>query len=229
MKPIFPGLAVSLLLVILLAACNLPQGGVTGPDSGTVATKVALTLAALTQIAPQMSITSPASPTSDQPTNTQIPTFTETMGPTNTQIPTLTETMGPTYTQIPTETTGPTNSQIPTETTDPTNTPNSAPGTIAGGISGYPYGSVPGLAIVAYGQEPPYNYSYMITGAGETYFAMSSSYLIPGHYQVVAYDSSGHAGGCTVNVLVISNETVNCDITNWGGGYRAKPSGVPSP
>ncbi|MCX6038025.1 MAG: hypothetical protein NTW99_09080 [Chloroflexi bacterium] len=189
MKPIFPGLAVSLLLVILLAACNLPQGGVTGPDSGTVATKVALTLAALTQIAPQMSITSPASPTSDQPTNTQIPT----------------------------------------ETTGPTNTPNSAPGTIAGGISGYPYGSVPGLAIVAYGQEPPYYYSYLITGAGETNFAMSSSYLIPGHFQVVAYDSSGHAGGCTVYVLVISNQTVNCDITNWGGGYPAKPSGVPSP
>jgi hypothetical protein len=82
---------------------------------------------------------------------------------------------------------------------------------------------------VAYGQEPPYNYSYLITGAGETYFSMSSNYLIPGHFQVVAYDSSGHAGGCTINVLVISNQTVNCDITNWGAGYPAKPSGVPSP
>ena len=203
MKPIFPRLAVSLLLIILLAACNLPQGGVTVPDTGTVATKVASTLAALTQSVQQTPLASTPSPTLEQPTNTQVPTLTKTMGPTNTQIP--------------------------TETPGPTITPLSAPGTIAGGISGYPYGSVPGLAIVAYGQEPPYNYSYMITGAGETYFAMSSSYLIPGHYQVVAYDSSGHAGGCTVNVLVISNETVNCDITNWGGGYRAKPSGVPSP
>jgi hypothetical protein len=85
------------------------------------------------------------------------------------------------------------------------------------------------LAIVAYGQEPPNYYSYLITGAGETYFSMSSNYLIPGHFQVVAYDSSGHAGGCTINVLVISNQTVICDITNWGGGYPAKPSGVPSP
>jgi hypothetical protein len=81
---------------------------------------------------------------------------------------------------------------------------------------------------VAYGQEPPYNYSYMITGGG-AYFSMSTIYLIPGHFQVVAYDSSGHAGGCTFNVLVISDQTVNCDITNWGGSYRAKPSGVPSP
>jgi hypothetical protein len=203
MKPIFPRLAVSLLLVILLAACNLPKGDVTGPDTGAVATKMALTLAALTQTAQQMPITSPASSTSDQPTNTQIPT--------------LTGTTVPTYTQIPTETPG------------PTNTPLSAPGTISGSISGYPYGSLPGLAIVAYGQEPPYNYSYMITGAGQTYFEMTTKFLLPGHYQVVAYDASGHAGGCTFNVLVISNQTVNCDITNWGGGYPAKPSGVPNP
>jgi hypothetical protein len=82
---------------------------------------------------------------------------------------------------------------------------------------------------VVYGQEPPNYYSYLITSAGETNFSMSSSYLIPGHFQVVAYDSSGHAGGCTVLVLVISNQTVNCDITDWGGGYPAKPSGVPNP
>ena len=206
MKPIFPRLAVSLLLVILLAACNLPKGDVTGPDTGAVATKVALTLAALTQTAQQMPITSPASPTSDQPTNTQIPT--------------LTGTTVPTYTQIPT--------RLPTETPGPTNTPLSAPGTISGSISGYPYGSVPGLAIVAFGQEPPYRYWYLLTAPGSTYYSMDG-YITTGNYQVVAYDSSGHAGGCTVNVLVISNDTVNCDITNWGGGYQAKPSGVPNP
>jgi len=207
MKLIFPRLAVSLLLVILLAACNLPKGDVTGPDTGAVATKVVLTLAALTRSAQQMPTNSPSSPTSVQPANTQIPT--------------LTETTVPTYTQIPT--------RLPTETPGPTNTPLSAPGTISGSISGYPYGSVPGLAIVAFEQEAPYNRAYVITGAGETYFANSSSYLIPGHYQVVAYDSSGHTGGCTVTVLVISNTTVNCDITNWGGGYPPKPSYVPSP
>jgi hypothetical protein len=46
---------------------------------------------------------------------------------------------------------------------------------------------------------------------------------------VVAYDSSGHAGGCNLNAAVVSNTTVNCDITNWSGSYRVKPSGVPNP
>lgn len=207
MKSIFPRLTVSLLPVILLAACNLPQGVVTETDTGNLATKVVLTLAAMTQPAQLMPSSSPSSPTLVEPATTQMSTFTVTSVPTYTQVPT----------------------QAPTETPGPTNTPLSAPGTIAGGISGYPYGSLPSLAIVAYGQEPPYNYSYMITGAGVAYFSMSTDYLIPGHYQVVAYDSSSRAGGCTFNVLVISNEIVNCDITNWGGSYRAKPSGVPSP
>ena len=208
MKLIPPRLAISILLILLLAACNLPQNGVTLPETGIVATKVASTLAALTQSAQQMLLASPTSPAGVQPT-TQIPT------------------------QLPTATTGPTNTQIPTreptETSAPTTTPIPAPGTIAGSISGYPYGSVPGLAIVAFGQEAPFNRSYLITGVGVTYFEMSTSYLLPGHYQVVAYDSSGHTGGCSVNVLVISDQTVNCDIANWGGGYPAKPSYVPYP
>ena len=187
MKPIFYRLAVSLLPVVLLAACNLPQGK---PDTGIVATKVALTLAALTQSAPQAPLATPEIPA------TQVL---------------------PTYTPIPTYTVG------------ATETPNLTPGVIAGGISGYPYGSVPRLAIVAFQQEAPYNRGYIITIAGETYFVNNSSYLIPGHYQVVAYDSSGHTGGCSVIVQVISNQTVNCDITNWGGGYPAKPSFVPNP
>jgi hypothetical protein len=205
MKLIFPHLVISTLLIILLAACNMPEED----DSGVVSTKVALTLAALTRTAQQVPLSSPTSPTEIQPTDTQTPT----------QLPT--ETSGPTVTQSPTH--------LPTKTTESTRTPIPAPGTIAGGISGYPYGSVPRLAIVAFGQEPPYNYSWWITAAGDTYFSMSSSYLIPDHYQVVAYDSSGHSGGCSVIVLVISDQTVNCDITDWGGGYPAKPSNVPSP
>jgi len=207
MRPIFPRLVVSVLLVILLAACNLPLGGGTEPDAGAVATRVASTLAALTQSVQQTPSASSPSPTLEQPAYTQTPTLTATMGPTNTQIVTFT----------------------PTATMEPTNTPIPAPGTIAGAISGYSWGSVPRLVIVAYGQEPPYYYSYIITGAGDTHFTMSTDYLIPGHFQVVAYDASGHSGGCTVNVLVISNQSVNCNITDWGGGYRAKPSGVPSP
>jgi hypothetical protein len=82
---------------------------------------------------------------------------------------------------------------------------------------------------VAFGQEPPYNYSYLITLPGDTAYSMSSKYLLPGKFQVVAYDSSSHSGGCPVIVTVISDQTVTCNITNWGGGYPAKPSGVPSP
>ncbi len=190
MRPNFPCLAVSVLLILLLAACNMPQGGVPGPNPGTVSTKVALTLAALTQSAPLEAL---ATPTLEQPTNTEIPT------------------------------------RLLTDTPGPTNTPNSAPGVIAGNISGYPYGSVPRLAIVAFQQEAPYNRGYVITVSGQTYYVNDSSWLIPGHYQVVAYDSSGHAGGCTAIVVVVSNTTVNCDITNWGGGYPAKPSYVPNP
>jgi hypothetical protein len=202
MKPPFAFVCATILLVILLSACNLPQGGDSGQVNGTVATTVASTLVALTQPASQPTIVSPDSPTAEQTANTQVPTFTMTMEPTNTQVPT--GTTGPTVTSIP------------------------GMGSIAGAISGYPYGSVPSLAVVAFGQEPPYYYWYLITGPGNTYYSMDG-YVTSGNYQVVAYDSSGHAGGCTSYVLVVANQTVNCDISNWGGGYRAKPSGVPSP
>jgi hypothetical protein len=114
-----------------------------------------------------------------------------------------------------------------TKTPIPTQTPIPKPGSITGGISGYPYGSIPKLSIVAFGQEPPYNYSYWITASGDTSYSMTSNYLIPGKYQVVAYDSSGHAGGCTTLVDVKSEQSSNCDITDWGGSYPSKPSGVP--
>jgi hypothetical protein len=108
-------------------------------------------------------------------------------------------------------------------------TPIPKPGSIAGAISGYPYGSLPSLAIVAFGQQPPYYYSYMITNSGATSYSMSSSYLIPGQFQVVAYDASGNSGGCPGMVTVISDQTVTCNITDWAGGYPGKPSGVPNP
>jgi hypothetical protein len=211
-------LSISLLLLLFMAACNLPKGVGITPDS-SVATKVSLTQEGMTQIPQQNQTTLPGSPTSGLSTITRTPgqQITKTTGPTETTS----------VTQSPTRTSGPTASLTPT--LQPTNTPIPDPGTIAGNIYGYPYGSVPSLAIVAFGQEPPNNYSYWITGYGVTYFAMTSQYLIPGHYQVVAYDAAGHAGGCTTQVLVVSNQTVNCDITDWGGGYPPKPSGVPSP
>jgi hypothetical protein len=199
---------VSVFLVILLAACTLQQANPIS-DSDLVATKVAATLAGLAQSA----LLTPATAT---PSQTPLP-------PTVTQAATLapSATIGSTLTA--TATLHPTPTVV-----GPTPSPTPGLGTIAGSIIGYPYGSVPALAIVAFGQEPPYNYWYWITGTGNTYFSMDG-YITTGHYQVVAYDSSGHTGGCPTIVQVVTNQTVTCDISNWGGGYPAKPAGVPNP
>jgi len=190
-------------LISFLCACNLQKAETpVGSNPDEVATIVVLTLAAYTQPVQPSPVNSP---TLEKPTNTQPVTLT----------PTLTKTVTVTTTL--------------TLTPVPTNTPIPKPGTIEGGIYGYPYGPLPKLAIVAFGQEPPNNYSYWITAAGNTSYSMTSSYLIPGKYQVVAYDSSNHTGGCPILVTVISEQTVTCDITNWGGGYPIKPSGVPVP
>jgi len=190
----------SFLLIIFLYACNLQKAG-SPAGTNTVATKVVLTLTALTQAVQQTPAASPTlAPATLTPTSTQTSTVTITFTPTVT--PTITNTTAPTKTPIP------------------------KPGSIAGNIS-YPYGSVPNLVIVAFGQEPPYNYSYLTTNLGDTYYSMSSQYLIPGKFQVVAYDSSGHAGGCPAIVTVISEQTVNCDITDWAGSYPSKPSSIP--
>lgn len=202
---------VSALLVSCLCACNLPGAATpTGVDTNMVASEVASTMAAFTQSPQTLQLPSPtleqlSSPTLRQPANTQ----------TTALAPTSTPTIGPTATS--------------TVTLAPSATPIPKPGSIAGAISGYPYGSLPSLAIVAFGQEPPYYYSYMITNPGDSSYSMSSSYLIPGPFQVVAYDSNNHTGGCAAPVTVISEQTVTCDITNWGGGYPPKPSGVPNP
>lgn len=214
-----PRPVISGFLVLFLAACNMPNGSVPPSDDGIVATKVALTLEAMTLPVEQNTLTSLIPPTLNQLSGTRTPSqlATKTGQPANTR----------TSTRSPTGTAGPKITQTPT--LRPTNTPIPAPGTITGNIYGYPYGSVPSLAIVAYGQEPPFNYCWLITSVGSTYFAMGCEHLLPGQYQVVAYDSSDNRGGCTTLPLVVSDQTVNCDITNWGGGYRAKPSDVPSP
>ena len=207
MKHTYLQLGVSVFLVILLAACTLQQANPIS-DSDLVATKVAATLAGLTQSALLTPVTAPASPTPLKPTATQASTLapSATIGVT----PTATGTLHPTL------------------TVGATPSPTPGLGTIAGSIIGYPYGSVPALAIVAFGQKPPFNYWYWITGTGNTFFSMDG-YITTGQYQVVAYDSSGHAGGCVVIVQVVTNQTVTCDISNWGGGYPSKPAGVPNP
>lgn len=197
---------------MILTGCNLPADVTVVPGDNLVATKVASTLTALTLTAgPARSIT----PTENLP-GTPIPT---TPAPLNT--PTQTSTGGPSLT--------PTLTLKASNTPAASNTPIPDPGVIEGGISGYPYGALPGLSIVAYQQEAPYNYGFVITGSGQTYYVNNSNWLIPGHYQVVAYDSAGHSGGCPSLVLVKSNQSVTCDITSWGGGYRAKPADVPYP
>lgn len=136
-----------------------------------------------------------------------------------TPTPPVIETPTPTYPLTATLTSSA--GQTPTQTSTP------LPGSIAGGIYAYPYGNIPALVIVAYHQEKPY-YWWWITAAGSTYYTMNG-YIPPGQYQVVAYDAAGHAGGCTTIVTVKSDQTVNCDITDWSGSYRSKPADVPTP
>jgi hypothetical protein len=201
-----PAIFVSFLLTSCLCACNLPQTGTPGgTNSDAVATEVVLTLAAFTQTAQPSPLPSIALIT---PTDTQA----SAPSPTWTSTSALTPSMA----------------QTPTAST----TPIPKPGAIAGGISGYPYGSVPSLVVVAYKQNSG-TYWYLITNPGATSYSMTDSsnkgFVSPGSYQVVAYDASGNTGGCPSIVTVISEQTVNCDITNWGGGYPAKPSGIPNP
>ena len=205
------------VLVLVLGACNLPTRGGLTPEAGAVATKVAATIQALTQTAGLQESQVPlATPTLSKPQETPTLQATLTLAP-------------PTLTSTPTLTLPPTLTPSPTLTFTPSATITPLPGSISGNITGYPYGSIPGLAIVAFDQKTPYlMYWYWITGAGETYYSMDK-YIPPSTYQIVAYDSSGHKGGCTTLVVVTSDTIANCDITNWGAGYPAKPAGVPNP
>ncbi len=195
----------------LLVGCNLPSGNaptLIAPtaETGIVATTVASTLQALTQSA----LPSPTQAASQTPLATST-------------VPTPTMTLTASITLLPSMTT--TSSKTPL----PSSTPVPDPGTIAGNISGYPYGSLPSLAIVAYSQNKPGTISYIITAPGTTYFSMTTQYLLPGDWQVVAYDHAGNSGGCPGLVTVISNQTVTCSLNDWASAFRAKDSRVPNP
>lgn len=199
-----------ILLGMLLTACNLPRAAATPrsedipslalPTSGVDTNLLATVVAATLQ-----ALTPAATSTLTLPSPTSTPALTDTPTATPTQTVTFTSPV--------------------TATLTPTETPS--PGTIAGGIYGYPYGSVPRLVIVAFNQEKPY-YWWLIIPAGSTWYSMDE-FIPPGKYQVVAYDAAGHAGGCPSIVTVKGGQTATCDITDWSGGYRAKPADVPSP
>jgi hypothetical protein len=197
--------------LVVLAGCNLPSGNAPTviaptPENGIVATTVASTLQTITQSA-LPSATQAASQTPLATSTVHTPTMTLTA--TITLIPSLT----------------PTSSKTPL----PSSTPVPDPGTIAGNISGYPYGSLPSLAIVAYSQNKPGTISYIITAPGTTNFSMTTQYLLPGDWQVVAYDHAGNSGGCAGLVTVISNQTVTCTLNDWASAFRSKDPRVPNP
>ena len=93
-------------------------------------------------------------------------------------------------------------------------------GIISGGIFGYPYGGLPQLTIVAFNNETGYWY-WVGTVEGQSYFTLSD--LPAGPYLVVAYDSSGHAGGTSVEVVVKGGQTADADLDNWSGSYPSNP------
>ena len=98
--------------------------------------------------------------------------------------------------------------------------PESKFGIISGGVYGYPYGNLPQLTIVAFNKETGYWY-WVGTVAGQSYFTMND--IPSGTYQVVAYDSSGHAGGTSVSIEVKGGQTANADLNNWAGPFPFNP------
>jgi hypothetical protein len=134
------------------------------------------------------------------------------------QTPLDTPTLPPTQSQAPSLTPTSTLTLTPAITSTP------EPGSIIGDVKNYSYGAIPVLKIIAFNQDTSYLmwWSWK-NGEGMTSYAMNG-YIPPAHYQVVAYDAAGHAGGCTTIIEVKSNQTVRCDITNWGGSYPVNPS-----
>ena len=116
---------------------------------------------------------------------------------------------------------------MPSVTYIPSVTATPGLGALTGGVYGYPYGTIPRLVFVASNQETG-RWKYSINMAGLSYY--SPEYFIPeGKYQVVAYDTAGHAGGCVTIVTVKANEIAVCDITDWIGVYPGKPGDAPNP
>jgi hypothetical protein len=184
------------VILILLAACNLPKSGPT-PSIDVVASLVAATMQELASpVVPSSTTVQPIPVVS--PTSSAVPSMPPPTTPTTTSAATLTPTPGATETPLP--------------------------GSIEGSISGYPYGPIPKLTVVAFNKSSPYlRYWFWKTSAGNTTYAMDG-YISPGTYQVVAYDASSHAGGCTTLVTVVSDQIANCDITDWAGSYPANPA-----
>jgi hypothetical protein len=116
---------------------------------------------------------------------------------------------------------------IPSETATPSVTTTPGVGALSGGVYGYPYGTIPRLVFIAF-REGDGHWYYWINLAGMSYYS-TDEFLPTGRYQVVAYDSSGHAGGCVSIVEVKNNETAVCDITDWIGSYPGKPGDAPNP
>ncbi|MDO9129752.1 MAG: carboxypeptidase-like regulatory domain-containing protein [Anaerolineales bacterium] len=98
--------------------------------------------------------------------------------------------------------------------------PTARLGIVAGSISGYLYGSLPQLAVVAFSQDTPYWY-WAGTVAGQVYYTITD--LPPGDYLIVAYDNAGHAGGSPTIVTVIAGQTTTVDITDWASSWPANP------
>lgn len=102
--------------------------------------------------------------------------------------------------------------------------PLTGSGSISGGIYGYPYGSLPNMYVVARNQDTGYWY-WVGTPMGVAWYSFDE--LPAGHYQVVAYDISGHAGGCLTIVVISGGSSATCDVVDWSGGYPPMPGGIP--
>ena len=97
--------------------------------------------------------------------------------------------------------------------------PSITTGIISGSISGYPYGDLPTLTIVAFNQGSGYWY-WVGTAAGQTNYTISE--LPPGTYQVVAYDGKNRSGGSSL-ITVTAGQTANAVIDDWSGSYPDNP------
>ena len=97
-------------------------------------------------------------------------------------------------------------------------TASQAKGSIAGTISGY--GGSSQLTVVAFNQANGYWY-YFILLLNQTEFSIPD--LPAGRYQVVVYDETGITGGTDTNVYVVAGQRTVVTISNWGGGFPAKP------
>lgn len=102
--------------------------------------------------------------------------------------------------------------------------PATGSGSISGGIYGYPYGGLPNMYVVAFNQDTG-QWRWVGTAIGQAWFSFDE--LPAGHYQIVAYDASGNAGGCMTIVFISGGSQATCDCNDWAGGYPAMPSGIP--